>query len=137
MFLGGRVRSPEPRASVLRRAHTPTSDGGGAECPPVRGRVLPAGLGSVYVVRRGAPRWTRAPDGVWPGVPLRAPEGVHARRRCFQKTSQRSPRAVESRFNRSRRTLGSIERGNLKKGENKDSQHGRAIRFYLHRKSSK
>ena len=34
MFLAGRVRSPEPRAFVLRRACTSTPGGGGVECPP-------------------------------------------------------------------------------------------------------
>ena len=79
MFLGGRVRAPEPRrASVLRRACT--SDGGGGQGPSV-GACARRGLGSVYVVRR-----TCMPDGAGDRgggvrVPRRActPDEAHRR----------------------------------------------------------
>ena len=76
MFLGGRVRSPEPRAFVLRRACTPTSDGGGGQRPPV-GACSRRGLGSVYVVRRACT--SDGGGGQCPPVDARARRGLGSR----------------------------------------------------------
>ena len=95
MFLGGRVRSPEPRAFVLRRACTSTSDGGGVECPPV-GACSRRGLGSVYVVRRACT--SDGGGGQCPPVDARARRGLGSRyvlrRACTGPTEREARRAM-------------------------------------------